>query len=233
MTRHYVSIVVLLASGSAAASDLSYTFVDLSARGVETNASGAQSLGTQTVTVGNGDGDGLGVAGQLGIGQRFYVGGQFRSAVVDVDALVTSPLVVESVTGNFDLVTSRAALGYAREIREDMDVFAELAIESVEYDFGSFAGENFDVDDSGVGVSFGARWNPVPALEVFGAVRYSSVGKAQLARGELEADTSIAAGLRWYFFEDLGLGFDYELGDIDALSISLRFGFGAMRVGGN
>jgi hypothetical protein len=233
MMRRYGPLAALLICGGAAASELSYTFVDLSAQGVETTASGTQIVGTQAVAVGSGEGDGLGVGGQLAVGRQFYVGGQFRTAVVDVNAVVTSPLVVEPVAGNFDLITSRVALGYARELRENMDVFAELAFESVEYDFGSFAGENFDTDDSGAGMSVGARWNPVPALEIFGAVRYSAIGEAGLSTRTFESATSVAAGLRWYFFEDLGLGFDYEFGDVDALSISLRFGFGEMRVGGN
>jgi hypothetical protein len=229
-----VAAAALLVTGTVSASDLSYTFVDFGAISVSSDAVAVQSpaLG-QTVAIEPGDGDGLSVAGSLAIGRRFYAGGSFQNSVVDVEAQVMSPLATATLTGNFDLVSTRAMFGYVQPIGERLDIYFEVSHDTVEYDFGSFAGENFDTDDSGAGFGVGVRFNPNPSLELFAGAHGSSVGAVDLNARTFDSDTTASAGLRWYFFEDLGLGVDYRSGDADSLLITLRFGFGELRAGGN
>jgi hypothetical protein len=222
-----------LLAGTAAASDLSYTYIDFGAITLESDARAVQSPAPgQTVTIDPADGDGLSVAGSLAVGQRFYLGGSFQSSIVDVEASVVSPLAAATLTGNFDLIGSRVFAGYIQPIGERLDVFIEASYDTIEYDFGSFAGENFDVDDGGAGFGVGIRFNPNPALELFASAHGSSVGAVDLTARTFDSDTAVSAGLRWYFFEDLGLGLDYHSGDTDSLLVSLRFGFGELRAGG-
>lgn len=216
----------------AAASELSYTFLDIGATSVETSLEGVRMPApSQTVTVGLTDGDGLTVAGSLAIGRRFYIAAANETSVIGVDAFVESPLATAFVGGNVDRVESRAAVGYVQPIGANFDLVFELAYDSIEYDFGSFAGESFDVDDSGAGLGIGLRWNPTAALELFAMAHGSETVEVDLTTGTLDTGTRAMAGVRWYFFEDLGLSFDARSGDADSVNVSLRFSFGDLRAG--
>ena len=63
-------------------------------------------------------------------------------------------------------------------------------------------------------------------FELFVVAHYSAVEKADLTAHRYESGTSIKAGFRWYFFQNLGLGLEHESGDIDVTTISMRFSFG-------
>lgn len=227
-----LSVCGALAPLTATASELSYTFLDIGAATIDTSLTGVRTPAPgQSVSIGLTDGDGLMVAGSLAIGRRFYVAAGNESDVIGVDAFVESPLATAFVGGNVDRVASRAAIGYVQPIGANFDFVFELAYESLEYDFGSFAGESFDVDESGNGLGLGFRWNPKAALEVFAMAHGSETVEVDLTNGTLESGTRSVAGLRWYFFEDLGLGFDVRSGDVDSVNVSLRFGFGDLRAG--
>jgi len=216
----------------ATASELSYTFLDIGAATVDTSLEGVRTPApSQTVSVGLTDGDGLTVAGSLAIGRRFYIAGANETAVIAVDAFVESPLATALLGGNFDRVASRAAVGYVQPIGANFDLVLELAYDAVEYDFGSFAGESFDVDEGGAALGVGLRWNPKAALEVFAMAHTSETVDVDLTSGTFDTGTRATAGLRWYFFEDLGLGFDVRSGDVDSVNVSLRFSFGDLRAG--
>ena len=90
----------------------------------------------------------------------------------------------------------------------------------------SFAGENFDMKDEGVGGRVGFRWNPRTPIEISSYAQYSPVGKADLTARTFEPDTSAGVGVMWYFFEDLGIGLDYVSGELDSVAFSMRFSFG-------
>jgi hypothetical protein len=232
MTRRSRSLPLLAAAAAvfapiAGASELSYTYVDFQATSNKTDQAGAQvPVPGQTVSVRTEDGDGISIGGAASIGERFYVGGRFQTAIIDVDGVITNPFGVTTARDNFDLIQSRLAFGYYRELRENLDLTVEGSLESTEYDFGSFAGESFDVRDEGVGMRVGFRWNPRQPLEVAGHVHHSPVGKANLTAGEFDSDTSIGVGVMWYFFQDLGIGLDYASGEVDSVAFSMRFSFG-------
>ena len=121
-----VAGLIALVSPGVAASDLTYTFVDFGALGVASDLSGTRSPAAgQTVTVESGEGDGLTVGGSLALGQRFYLGAAYESSIVEVDASIRSPLATVSTSGNFDLVTTRAALGYVVRAGEALDIYFE------------------------------------------------------------------------------------------------------------
>ena len=123
-------------------------------------------------------------------------------------------------------VWSRAGVGYLFEIGTNFDIVLDLTYDTSEYDFGSIAGENFDTHEAGAGAQVGFRWNPVLPFELYAAGRYSTVGKIDLNRREFDSDTLFNLGLRWYFFEDLGVGVEFESGQVDTITLSMRFSFG-------
>ncbi len=214
-------------SSHVAASDLSYTVLDFQALQQTTEATGLQTpVPLQDVAIATDSGEGIGVSGSLAIGDRFYASGSFQSSVIDVSGVVTNPLGTTNVVDEFDLIASRVAFGYILPLGSDFDVFAEVAFDSLEFDFGSFAGEDFDTDDSGAGGAIGFRWNPSEQWEIFSSARFTSVGKVLLDTRELDSDTAVNVGVRWYFLEDLGLGVNYESAEVETLTISIRFSFG-------
>jgi hypothetical protein len=212
---------------SAHASELSYTYVDFQAFSNKTELTGLQvPVPGQTVTVDTADGDGISIGGQVSLGQRFYLGGRFQTSIVDVGAVVVNPFVVAQAEDNFDLVQSRLAFGYYRELAENFDLMFEVGLDSTELDFGSFAGENFDMKDDGAGARVGFRWNPRIPLEIYGYAHHSAVAIPDIETGEFEADTNVGLGMMWYFFGDLGVGVDYSSGEFEQVSFSMRFSFG-------
>ena len=187
--RAHVLALLAIASGVAGspaghASELTYTYVDFQAVATSGGQTGQKvPVPGQTVAAETEDGDGISIGGSVAIGQRFFAGGRFQTSVIDVNAVVTNPFGVTTAQDNFDLIQSRLAFGYYREMKENFDLTAELSLDSVEYDFGSFAGESFDMRDEGVGIRLGFRWNPRVPLEVSGYAHYSPVGKADLTTG--------------------------------------------------
>jgi hypothetical protein len=215
--------------GTVWASDLSYTFLDFQALDSSIDLRGFQSpVPQQTIDIDVEGGDGVAVAGSLALPGRWYLNGSFRTSVIDFTGVVQSPQVTTNVSDTFDLVSSTLGIGYQRELADNFDLIAEVLYDSIDYDFGSLAGENFDAKDSGAGALVGFRWNPTPKFELYAAERYSPVGKVDLTAGTLGADTTFNTGVRWYFFEGFGAGFDFESGEVETFTVSMRFNFGKL-----
>jgi hypothetical protein len=208
---------------------LSYTFLDFRYVANEVEASGAQTpVALQTIEATTEDGDGISVGGSVAMGERFYFVGNYISSIIDVSGVVTNPLGVTDVRDNFDFVQTGIGFGYQKELLPNFDLNVELSYDQADYDFGSFAGENFDANDSGPGAKIGFRWNPVEPVEVSAFARTTPVGKLNMSTAELEDDTVVGVGVNWYFIQDLGVGVNYEAGAVDTLTVSMRFSFGRL-----
>lgn len=219
--------MLALPSFTATGSELSYTFLDFQRPKVSVDARGVQTpVPGQTVTIDALDGDGIAVGGSLAVGERFYAGGSYKSSIVDVTGVISNPFVTLRVADTFDLVQTNLVFGYILPIGDELDFVAELSYDTANYDFGSFAGENFDIDESGAGGRIGVRWNPVLPFELYLFGRYSPVAKAVLSERAYEDGTSYSTGVRWYFWENLAAGIEYDSGDVDTTTISMRFSFG-------
>jgi len=219
--------MLVMPSLTASASELGYTFLDFQRPESTVDAIGLQTpVPGQTVLIHAFDGKGIAVAGSLALVHGLYVGGSYKSSIIDVTGEISSPLVTVNVMDTFDLVVSNLAFGYAHKFGQNFDLIAEISYDSSNYDFGSFAGENFDIDDSGAGARLGFRWNPAPPVELYVFGKYSPVAKALLSENKFEKGNSAMVGVRWYFFENLGVGIEYDSGDVDTTTISMRFNFG-------
>lgn len=116
----------ILAAAPAPASDLSYSFLEFGSIVAETDVSGTQVVGLQTVSLVPDDGDGLAIGGSLAVGRRFYFGGSYRAAVIATDAIIVSPLTTATVAGSFDWTTSSVAFGAVIPFGDRVDLFVEL-----------------------------------------------------------------------------------------------------------
>lgn len=224
-----LAMLGLFAAGSAAASELSYTYVDFRVLNNSLDLQGIDSpVPAQTVALETGDGDGISVAGSLALPANFYLAGAFNSSIVDVSSTISSPLTETMVDDEFDLITSSFGIGYVYPLGENLDVVGELTYDTGELDFGSLAGEDFDTEGSGAAVRIGFRWNPRRPFELYALGGVSPVGEVSLNERRFDSAAVVNAGFRWYFFEDLGFGLDYQSGDLSALTLSMRFSFGSV-----
>ena len=230
MLRRTTSLAIAwLVGASASASELSYTYVDF--RVLWSSVDGAATqfpTPSQRIEAETGDGDGISVAGSLALPGRFYLVGAFGSSIVDVENRITSPFAELVVDDEFDLITSRFGLGYQRELAPRFDLTFEITYETGELDFGSLAGESFDTETSGTGARLGFRWNPRDPFELWASAGTSPTAELRLDEQELDSGTVLNAGFRWYFFRDLGVGLDYQSGDLSSVTLSMRFGFGRL-----
>ena len=212
---------------AARATDLSYTYLDFESLDNTVEKTAQQSpFPGQTVQIETSGGKGIGAAGSYLFNERFYFGGYYKSSVIDYSGVVTSAIATDRATGTFDIVGSRLEIGWLHKFGDRLDFLADVGYESSYYDFGSIAGENFDLKDSGVGARVGLRWNPRKPFELFLTGHYSPVEKADLTNHRYESGVTVRAGVRWYFLENLGLGIDHESGDVGVTTISMRFNFG-------
>lgn len=216
-----------LAGRTAAAADLSYTFIDFRVIGSSFDAAGEQRpILEQSVLTEADGGSGISVAGSVALPAGLYLTGLYDSSVVDVATTVTSPLAVARIEDQFDLTDSRFGLGYRHALGAKVDIVAELTYDTAELDFGSLAGENFDTKGSGAALRAGFRFAPTESFEIYATGGRSPVGRVHLDERRFEAGGVVNAGMRWYFLQDLGVGLDYQSGDLSALTLSMRFGFG-------
>jgi hypothetical protein len=222
---------LLGSAAPAVASDLSYTFIEFGSIVAESSVPGTQEAGLQTVSLTPEDGDGIVIGGSLAIANHFYIAGSYHAAVISTDAVISSPLATTTVAGSFDWSTSRVAFGGIVPIGDRVDLVFELGQRSVHFDFGSFAGENFDTSDTAAELTAGIRFNPTPSLELAIAAVSSGVGEVDLSTRTFDKGSRATAALRWYVFEDIGLGLDVATGDVEYLGGSIRFGFGDLRAG--
>jgi hypothetical protein len=222
-----VSIVCALSATAARAADLTYTYIDFQVLGSEFDATGVQRpIPEQQVAVTADGGTGISVAGSLALPAGLYVAGVYDSSIIDVDTRITSPLAEESIADEFDLISSGFGIGYRRALGQNFDLVAELTYDTAQLDFGSLAGEDFDTTGSGPAARVGFRWSPVESFELYANGGRSPVARVSLDERRFESGTVVNAGIRWYFFEDLALGIGYRGGELSALTVSMRFGFG-------
>ncbi|MDX2413171.1 MAG: hypothetical protein QNK34_14540 [Woeseiaceae bacterium] len=220
--------VILLSlglAGTASAQEVRYSWLDLSFMGQDVGGLKG-TLQTpvidQFVDVNAKDGDGVRFRGSYALGESFYFFGDYGSTDIDVDALVTNDQGSFPASDEFDLTTIRGGFGYRYGIGFSTDIYAEISFDSVDYDFGSFAGENFDTDSKDAGVALGIRHMLNDDWEVRANGRYSSQASVDLNTLEFDSGAFFGVGFSWEIVRGLALIGDYETGDVDSWAIGFR-----------
>lgn len=227
--RLLISSVILAASGlagPASAQELRYSWLDLSFMGQDVGGiEGTQETPVvdQFVDVQGEDGDGVRFRGSFALGENFYVFGDYGSTDIDVIATVRNPQIEPTeATDEFDLTTVRGGLGFRWRIGFSTDITFEVSYDSIDYDFGSFAGESFDADAKDVGGGIGIRHMLSDNWEVRAFGRYANGAALDLNTLEFESGALYGAGFSWQLVRGLAIVGDYEAGDVDTWSLGFR-----------
>ena len=223
----YTGVILLSLglTGTANAQEVRYSWLDLSFMGQDVGGLTAiqqTPVPGQFVEINAQDGDGVRFRGSYALGEKFYLFGDYGSTDIDVDAVVTNAQGSFPASDEFDLTTIRGGFGYRWGVGFSTDIYAEVSYDSIDYDFGSFAGESFDTDSQGAGATVGIRHMLSDNWEVRAHGRYS--GQAVVDLNTLEYDTGalFGVGVSWEIVRGLALVADYETGDVDTWSLGFR-----------
>jgi hypothetical protein len=214
---------IVLVAGAAHAQEPRYSWFEIGLLGQNQALTGSQvPVPGQAVTVATDDGTGVRFRGSLDIWNNFNLFGEYGSVDPDVSAIITNEQGQFTSSDEFDLTTIRGGLGYRFPVTYAIHIIAEVSYDSLDYDFGSFAGEDFDSGDSGVGALVGIRTVFWDDLELRANARYTSVGTVALDTQTVSDDTLFAVGMSYMFLRGLSVSLDYETGEIDTWSIGFR-----------
>jgi hypothetical protein len=213
-------------SATASAQELRYSWLDLSFMGQDVGGiTGTQETPVvdQFVDVEATDGNGVRFRGSYALGERFYFFGDYGSTDIDVDAVVRNPQIEPtSASDEFDLTTIRGGLGFRWGVGFNTDIIFEVSYDSVDYDFGSFAGESFDIDSKDAGGAIGIRHLFGDDFEVRAHGRYAAAALVDLDTLEVETGALYGVGFSWQLVRGFAIVGDYETGDVDSWSIGFR-----------
>jgi hypothetical protein len=213
-------------SATASAQELRYSWLDLSYMGQDVDGiAGTQEtpVADQFVDVEANDGDGVRFRGSYALGERFYLFGEYGSTDIDVDAVVSNPNIDPINTSDeFDLTSIRGGLGLRWGVGFNTDIIFEVSYDSIDYDFGSFAGESFDVDSKDAGGAIGIRHLFGDDFEVRAHGRYAGAAVVDLNALEFETGMMYGAGFSWQIVRGFAIVGDYETGDVDSWSVGFR-----------
>ncbi len=150
----------------------------------------------QLVDVSGSDGNGIKFRGSVGTWHNLYAFVDFASSDIDVTAVVTNTITGEvfpPVMDEFDFTTIRGGVGLRFPLNFKTDIYAELSYDSLDLDFGSFAGEDFDTDAQDVGGAIGIRRMFGNNLELRAYGRLSNVGDVNVndPAGPFDSDTPV------------------------------------------
>jgi len=229
--RRFLLIGVLLSAGlssPAIAQEVRYSWLDLSFMG-QTADNVMGTLETpivgQFVDVEADAGDGIRFRGSVGTWHNMYMFIDYTSTDIDVAAVVTNPAGEQfPAEDEFDLTTVEAGLGVRIPIGlgPATDLFAEVSYDSIDLDFGSFAGEDFDTNNKDVGGAIGVRALLSDNWEIRAYGRYTPHGQIDLSTAEWETDTVFGIGFGWQAVRGFSIVADYETGDFSHWSIGFR-----------
>jgi len=225
--RRVFAVVIVLAafaSGTAVAQEVRYSWFELSYMGQDVGSQGIKQtpVPDQTTSVDAKDGNGVRFRGSFGTWKNLYMFGEFGSSDIDVDAIVDNDQGQFPAQDEFDLTTIRAGVGFKWSILFATDVYFQASYDSIDFDFGSFAGENFDTDDQDVGAAIGIRHMLNDDIELRASARYSNHSDVNLSTGAFDSGEYFGAGFSWEIVRGLSFVGDFETGDIPTWSLGFR-----------
>lgn len=218
------ALLLMAASSPALAQDVRYSWFEISYVGQDVDRSGSLTdtvLG-QTVDVSGKDGNGIKFRGSVGTWKNLFAFMDYSSSDIDVSALVSNAQGQFPAEDEFDFATVRGGIGLKWSLTPKTDVYGALSYDSTDFDFGSFAGENFDGDDQGVGVTLGIRSLVRTRVELRAHARYSGVGDVDLNTGLFDTDTLFGVGFGFELVKGLSITGDYESGEFSNWNIGFR-----------
>jgi hypothetical protein len=225
ISRYFLIILLLGSSYAADAQDLRYSWLDMSFMAQDVGRSGSLSpLPGQVVDISATDGAGVRFRGSVGTWKNFYLVFDYGSTDIDLTGVVTNSNTgfVQEIEDEFDYTAVRGGIGLRFPLRYDTDIFGEVTYDSLDLDFGSFAGEDFDMGRKEIGGTLGARTMFGDHVQAYLHARYTAVGDADLTTGIFYTDTLFGVGVAWELIRGLSLVGDYESGEFSSVSLGFR-----------
>lgn len=218
-----VAAAVLLVAGPVAAQEIRYSWMDMSFMQQDIDRAGVQvPIPGQSVDVAGSDGDGVRFRGSIGTWKNLYLFIDYGSTDIDVEAVVTNAQGAFPATDEFDFTAIRGGVGWKWSVFDKTDLFAELSYDSTDFDFGSFAGEDFDADEQDLGAALGVRTLFGDDFELKIQARHSNVGDIDLNTLAFESDTLFSVGFAWEVIRAFSIVGDYESGEFSSYSLGFR-----------
>jgi len=217
---------IFVMTGTSHAQEIRYSWMEMSFMGQDVSRTGSlptPGVPDQIVDVSVSDGTGVRFRGSFGTWNNLYLVFQYAATDIDLTGEVTNPgNPPAGFDDEFDYTSIRGGVGIKYSIFENTDIFGELTYDRVGFDFGSFAGENFDMDRQEAGGALGIRtlFGDHFMVQVHG--RYSGVGDADLTTGLFDSDTLFGAGFAWEFIRGMSFVGDVESGEFSSYSLGLR-----------
>jgi len=212
-------------SAPAMAQEIRYSYLDMSFKGQKVDETGSETpVPGQTVDYDASDGSGIRFRGSIGTWHNMYLFIDYSSVDIDLSAFVVSPLIPngETVMDEFDFTTVRGGVGLKYSIGAVTDIYGELTYDSSDFDFGSFALENFDTGEKDVGAALGVRRMMNDDVELRAWSRYTNVGAVDLNTLYFDSDVLYGAGFGWELIRGLSIVGDYVSGEFTNWSIGFR-----------
>jgi len=220
-----IAALLFVASSSAAmAQDVRYSWFEASFVQQDVGKDGSMTdivLG-QTVDVSATDGSGIKFRGSVGTWRNLFAFVDFNSSNVDVAALVSNSQEQVTAEDEFDFTSVRGGIGLKWALTSKTDIYGAISYDSTDFDFGSFAGEDFDAGDKDLGATLGIRSMFRDKIEIRAHARYSGVGDIDLNTGVLDADTLFGVGFGYELVRGLSLTGDFESGQFSSWNIGFR-----------
>ena len=223
--RIIAALVLITASSPALAQDVRYSWFEMSYVGgqdIDRDGSFTEIVLGQTVDVSALDGDGIKFRGSVGTWKNLFAFMDYGSSDIDVSALVSNAQGQFPAEDEFDFTTVRAGVGIKWSLTPKTDIFGALSFDSTDFDFGSFAGEDFDTDDQDVGFTLGIRSIFRDKIELRAHARQTGVGDVDLSSGKLDSDTLFGLGFGFELIRGLSITGDYESGEFSNWNIGFR-----------
>ena len=222
--RVIAALLLTAISSTATAEDIRYSWFDLALgqQDIGRNASFSDIVVGQSVDIATTDGSGLRFRGSVGTWHNLFAFVDFKSSDIDVKAVVTNSLGQFSAEDEFDYTSLRGGVGMRWPLTLKTDIYGLLTYDSTDFDFGSFAGENFDADDKDLGGTLGIRSLFGSNVELRAHIRYSGVGDVDLSTGLFDADTLFGVGFGYELIRGLSITGDFESGEFSSWNIGFR-----------
>ena len=218
------ALLLMAFSSTTLAQDVRYSWFEIAyvSQDVSKDGTRTDELIGQTVDISATDGNGIKFSGSFGTWHNLFAFVDFNSSDISVNALVSNDLVEEAAEDEFDFTTVRGGVGVKWSLTPKTDIYGAVSYDSTDLDFGSFAGESFDVGGKDVGGEVGIRSIFGNKVELRANVRYSGVGDVDLNTGEMDTDTLFGVGFGYELIRGLSITGDYESGQFSSWSIGFR-----------
>ncbi|MFQ5609524.1 MAG: hypothetical protein ACE5F8_04565 [Woeseiaceae bacterium] len=216
-------VAIVCIAGTANAQEIRYSWLDMSFMSQDVARAGSLTpLPGQVVDVNVTDGSGIRFRGSLGTWRNFYLMVDYGSTDIDLTGAVTNVMGTQPFEDEFDYTTIRGGIGLRFTVFGNTDIFGEITYDSLDLDFGSFAGEDFDMSRQDLGGTLGIRTLLGDHFEFRVHGRRTPVGDANLTTGFFESDTLFGAGFGWELVRGFAIVGDFESGEFSSWSVGFR-----------